>query len=124
MRHFLSVFAAIATSSLLMLTPAQPLRAQSPQIAQKLEHLAKELKLTPEQKLNLMPILQEEAPQVKAIKADRSLTGPEKLSQLKSVHDQNDPKVRQILSPQQYQKLQEIRAKDIQKAVKKKMDNE
>jgi hypothetical protein len=59
---------------------------------------------------------------VEAIKGDLSLSKVQKLEQLKAVHAQTDPQVRSILSPEQYQKLKEIRHKEIEQAVKKKLD--
>jgi len=100
--------------------PLQILRAQSNAVTQKVEQLAKQLKLTPQQKLKLVPILEAEAPKVEAIKGDPTLGNVQKLEQLNAVHEQIDPEVKSILTPQQYQKLQEIRQKDVQQAIKKK----
>lgn len=84
-----------------------------------IEQIAKALKLTPQQKLQLAPILRAEGPQVNAIKSDMSLSKAQKLERLSSLHQQTDPEVRAILSPQQSQKLQKIREKEIAEAVKK-----
>jgi hypothetical protein len=100
--------------------PIQMLQAQSGAASQKLEQLAKQLKLTPQQKVRLMPILEAEAPKVEAIKADPTLGKPQKLEQLNAVHQQIDPEVKSILTPGQYQMLQEIRQKDVERAIKKK----
>jgi len=78
--------------------------------------------LTPEQKRQLIPILVPEAPKVEAIKADSSLTKIQKLEQLKAVHDQTDPQVKAILSPEQYQKLQGIRRQEVERVVEKKLN--
>ena len=85
--------------------------------AQKLEKVARQLNLSPEQKLKLLPILRAEAPKVQAIKADTSLSPIQKLEQLKAVHDETDPQVKSILSPDQYQLLQKIRREEIQQAI-------
>ncbi len=118
-RHLL--LAVLALCSCAVFTLTQELNAQSGQGAKKFDQLAKQLKLTPQQKLQLVPILEAEAPKVEAIKGDPSLSGVQKLEQLKAVHDQADPQVRSILSPQQYTKLQEIRQKEIQQTIKKKL---
>jgi Spy/CpxP family protein refolding chaperone len=97
---------------------AQP---QTQQAAQKLEKLSKQLKLTPEQKLQLLPVLKGEGPKVQAIKSNTSLTDAQKLEQLKAVHQETDPQVKAILSPEQYEQFQKIRQKEIQQAVKKKI---
>lgn len=89
------------------------LPAQTAPRAQKLEQLATELQLTPEQKMQLLPILRAEAPKVRAIKSDTSLSKQQKIEQLKALHDETDPQVKSILTPEQYQKLQEIRRREI-----------
>lgn len=101
-------------------TPA-PLIAQPEKAAQKFEQLATQLALTPEQKRQLIPILVAEAPKVQAIKADSSLTKIQKLQQIKAIHEQIDPQVKAILSPEQYQKLQGIRRQELQRAAEKKL---
>ena len=107
---------ALAISLCTLFTPV-PLNAQSENAAQKFQQLATQLALTPDQKSQLIPILVAEAPKVKAIKADSSLTPIQKLQQLKAVHDRTDPQVRAILSPQQYQELQTIRRRELQRVI-------
>ncbi len=85
--------------------------------AAKLEAIAQQLNLTPQQKAKVSPILAEEAPKVQAIKNDNSLTKIQKVQRLKAVHQQTDPQMKAILSPVQYQKLQAIRQQAIRDAV-------
>jgi periplasmic protein CpxP/Spy len=120
MKRCMLLFTVLALCSCAWFISTQKSYAQSGQGAQKIEHLAKELKLTPQQKAQLMPILEAEAPQLKAIKANTSLSKSQRLEQLKAVHDQTDPQVKSILTPEQYQKLQEIRQKEVEQAIKKK----
>jgi len=94
------------------------LYAQTRPGLQKFEQLATQLQLTPQQKNQLIPILKAEAPKVQAIKADTSLSKLQKMEQLKSVHDETDPQVRSILTPQQYQKIQEIRRTEIREIMR------
>ena len=89
--------------------------------AQKLAALAKQLQLTPQQEEQLMPILKADAPKIEAIKNNPSLGPLQKMEQLKAVHAQSDPQIKQILNPQQYQQLQEIRQQEIHAAMEKKM---
>ena len=86
---------------------------------QKLGQLATQLALTPEQKGQLMPILVAEAPKVKAIKADSSLTKIQKVQRLKALHDETDPQVKAILSPEQYEQLQRIRRQELSQIVER-----
>jgi hypothetical protein len=89
--------------------------------AQKLEALAKQLNLTPQQKMQLLPILQADAPKIQAIKNNTSLGPLQKMEQLKAVHAQSDPQIKSILNPQQYEQLQQIRQQEIHEAMEKKM---
>ncbi len=89
--------------------------------AQKFAALAKQLNLTPQQKQQLMPILEADAPKLEAIKNNASLGPLQKLEQIKAIHEQSDPQVKAILNPQQYQQLQQIRQQEIHEAMEKKM---
>jgi periplasmic protein CpxP/Spy len=88
--------------------------------AAKLQELSQQLNLTPEQKVKLLPILKEEVPKLDAIKNNASLSGMQKMKQLRVVHDQSAPQLQKILSPAQYQKLQAIRQQEIKQAIAKK----
>ena len=92
--------------------------AQNQSRLQKLDQLAMQLQLTRQQKMQLIPILRDEAPRVEAIKADASLSKLQKMERLKAIHDETDPQVKSILTPQQYQKLQEIRRAEIRQAIR------
>ena len=78
---------------------------------QRLEAVAKQLNLTPDQERQLLPILQAEEPKLQAIKNDQSLSRAEKFQRLRAVHDELNPQVKAILTPPQYQQLQVIRHK-------------
>jgi len=85
--------------------------------AAKVEAIAQQLNLTPEQKAKVLPILRDEAPKVQAIKNDNSLSKIQKVQQLRAIHQQTDPQMKAILSPEQYQKLQAIRQQTIREAM-------
>lgn len=91
-----------------------PLNAQSENGLQKIQQMAMQLALTPDQKSQFIPILVAEAPEVKAIKTGSSLTPIQKLQQIMTG---TDPQVRAILSPQQYQELQVIRRQELQRVI-------
>jgi periplasmic protein CpxP/Spy len=84
---------------------------------QKAQAIAQQLNLTPQQKEKVLPILADEVPKVNAIKNDNSLSKMQKMQQLRAIHQQTDPQMKAILSPQQYQKLQTIRQQTIRDAV-------
>ena len=83
---------------------------------QKAQAIAQQLGLTPQQKEKVLPILANEVPKVQAIKNDNSLSKIQKIQQLKAIHQQTDPQMKAILSPEQYQKLRQIRAQTIREA--------
>jgi protein CpxP len=104
----------------MLLLPAVflPAEGRAAQGAQKVEQLVKQLNLTPAQEVKLVPILKAEAPKVKAIKENTSLSPIQKMQQIKAVHDETDPQVKSILTPEQYQTLQTIRRQEIQQAIR------
>ncbi len=107
----------------LLVTVAAKANAQGPSAdqAQKLEALAKQLNLTPQQKMQLMPILKADAPKLEAVKNNTSLGPLQKMEQIKAIHAQTDPQIKSILNPQQYEQLQQIRQQEIHEAMEKKM---
>jgi hypothetical protein len=87
--------------------------------AAKVQAIAQQLNLTPQQKTKILPILADEAPKVEAIKNNSSLSGFQKMQQIRAIHQQTDPQMKAILSPAQYQKLQGIRQQAIREAMEK-----
>ena len=90
--------------------------AQKPTAAAKAEAISQQLGLTPQQKLKVLPILRDELPKVQAIKNDNSLTRMQKAQQIRAIHQQTDPQMKAILTPEQYQKLAAIRQQAIKEA--------
>ena len=93
--------------------PQQPAKQQNA----KLEEIAQYLSLTPQQKDKILPIMADEGPKVRAIKEDSSLSRMQRAQKIKAIHQQNDPQMKAILSPAQYQKLQAMRHKSISDAI-------
>ncbi len=117
-KPFTFLMSAICLGTFLAVVPAAP--AQNPEAAAKLQALSKQLNLTPEQKVKLLPILETEAPKLKAIKENTSLSGMQKMRQLRAIHAESAPQLQKILSPAQYQQLQTIRQQEIKEAIEKK----
>jgi periplasmic protein CpxP/Spy len=113
MKNYIRLMAAALCFGTFVLV-AQTSSAQTK--AAKLEAIAQQLNLTPQQKARVLPILADEAPKVQAIKNDNSLSKIQKVQQLKALHQQTDPQMKAILSPAQYQKLQAIRQQTIREA--------
>jgi periplasmic protein CpxP/Spy len=99
---------------------ASALPGQSEDKMAKVQAVAQQLQLTPEQKVKVLPILEQEAPKLEAIKNNNSLSGLQKMRQLRAIHAETAPQLQQILSPAQYQKLQAIREERIKEAMEKK----
>ena len=90
--------------------------AQKAGAISKAQAMAQQLNLTPQQKEKVLPILAAELPKVEAIKNDNSLSKIQKMQQLRAIHQQSDPQMKAILSPDQYKKLQQIRLQTIREA--------
>ena len=106
------IAAALCVGTFVLVAPTSPAQTK----AAKLEAIAQQLNLTPQQKVKVLPILADEAPKIQAIKNDNSLSKIQKIQRLKAVHQQTDPQMKAILSPAQYQKLQAIRQQAIRDA--------
>ena len=119
-RKLILIVLALAICVLVVTTPTSQAQMQNSPQAQKLAMLSKQLNLTPEQKMKLMPILEQEAPKVQAVKANTSLTNMQKMEQLRAIHEQTNPQVQAILSPQQYEQFQQIRQHEMEQAIQKK----
>jgi len=116
MRKLFTLLTSVACLlAFLILAPTAP--GQSPEAEKKVMALAQQLKLTPQQEVEVLPILKAEAPKFEAIKNDPSLSGMQKMKQLHAIHSENAPELQKILSPGQYQQLQAIREQDIKKAI-------
>jgi protein CpxP len=90
--------------------------AQKAGAMSKVEAIAQQLELTPQQKLKILPILRDEVPKVNAIKNDNSLSRIQKMQQVRAIHQQTDPQMKAILTPAQYEKLKAIRQQAIRDA--------
>ena len=113
----INVVALCLGMSVLMTTMSSAQDKSTQQRSAKLEEIAQYLSLTPQQKEKILPILAGEVPKVQAVKNDTSLSRMQRAQRIKAIHQQNDPQMKAILSPQQYQKLQAMRHKSISDAI-------
>jgi Spy/CpxP family protein refolding chaperone len=102
----LAIFALVAPASF----------AQKGQVMSKAQAMAQQLSLTPQQKEKILPILAAEIPKLHAIKNNNSLSTVQKMQEVRAIHQQTDPQMKAILSPEQYQKLKQLRAQQIREA--------
>jgi Spy/CpxP family protein refolding chaperone len=107
------IAAALCLSMLVLLAP----RSSAQGKAAKLEQISQYLNLTPQQKAKILPILADEVPKVQAIKNNSSFGRIQKMQQIKAIHQQTDPQMKAILSPEQYQKLQAMRHETLKNAI-------
>jgi Spy/CpxP family protein refolding chaperone len=115
MKKHIYFFTAILCFGMLVL-PALTSNAQKTGAMSKAEAIAQQLELTPQQKIKILPILRDEVPKVQAIKNDNSLSKIQKVQQIRAIHQQTDPQMKAILTPEQYQKLKTIRQQAIREA--------
>ncbi|PYL62686.1 MAG: hypothetical protein DMF24_03090 [Verrucomicrobia bacterium] len=116
MKNYIRLIAlAVCFGTFVLLAPASFAQNR----AAKLQAISQQLNLTPQQKAKVLPLLAEEAPKVEAVKNNSSLSGMQKMQQLRAIHQQTDPQMKAILSPAQYQKLQGIRQQAIREAMQK-----
>jgi Spy/CpxP family protein refolding chaperone len=94
-----------------------PISSAQRQGGSKAQAIAQQLNLTPEQKGKILPILVDEVPKVEKIKADNSISKIQKAQQVKAIHQQTDPQMKAILTPEQYKKLQDIRHQALNDAI-------
>jgi periplasmic protein CpxP/Spy len=113
--HTHLVIAALSIAMFALLAPSS--FAQKGAAMSKAQAIAQQLNLTPQQKEKILPILAAEVPKVNAIKNDNSLSKMQKMQQLRAIHQQTDPQMNAILTPEQYQKLKAIRQQTIRDAV-------
>jgi Spy/CpxP family protein refolding chaperone len=114
MKNHTLVMSVVSIAMLALLAPTS--FAQKAGAISKAQAMAQQLNLTPQQKEKVLPILAAELPKVEAIKNDNSLSKIQKMQQLRAIHQQSDPQMKAILSPDQYKKLQQIRLQTIREA--------
>ena len=76
---------------------------------QQLQMLSEKLNLTDDQKAKLKPILQDQMQQMKAVRADSSLSKDQKRAKIKSIHDSSHDGINTVLTPEQQAKLKQVK---------------
>ena len=109
------VVSALSIAMLALLAPTS--FAQQGSAMAKAQAIAQQLNLTPQQKEKILPILAAEVPKVQHIKNDNSLSKFQKMQQVRAIHAQTDPQMKSILTPEQYEKLKQIRLQAVKDSV-------
>ena len=105
---------------LLILTNAVVL-AQTPDpeheklAAERLHEISTQLNLTEDQKEKIKPVLMKEAPKLKALKEDTSLTRRKRFQGLRAIMDETSASLKPILSADQLKALQKMRDDAVRK---------
>src|SRR5207245_11804480 len=103
MKYYIRLIAAALCFGTFVLSAAT---SSAQNKAAKLQAVAQQLDLTPQQKVKILPILADEGPKLEAIKNDNSLSKIQKIQQIRVIHRQTDKQMKAILSTAQYQKIQ------------------
>src|SRR5206468_10935604 len=93
MKNYIRLIAlALSFSTFLLLEPASSAQNKGA----KLQAISQQLNLTPQQKAKVLPILADEAPKVEAVKNNSSLSGMQKMQQLRAIHQQTRSEERRV----------------------------
>jgi len=88
-------------------------------LTEMLKQFTVELGLTRQQKRQIVPFLELEAPKLEALKKNTSLSPLQKIEQLKQIADEVDAKITPLLDQQQQQKFQAIREEHRRELIEK-----
>jgi len=99
----MKIFAALIFSFALLAAPPSGPRSQ-------IQNMVDKLNVTPDQKAKLDPILDEDAKQVRALRGDSALSDEDRHKKTAAIRSETDAKIKPILTPEQWTKLQELRA--------------
>lgn len=77
----------------------------------KLDMMTVHLGLTPEQRYKILPILDEQFREMKAVRADDNLTRAQTRTKMQAIRDKSFERMKVILTPEQQKKADELKAK-------------
>ena len=112
---------AIGLSVVLILSGLTSAAAQIPDpeleklAVERLAEISSQLNLTEDQKEKIKPILMEEAPKLKALKADTSLSRRKRFQKLRAIMDETSASLKEILTSDQLKTLQKMRDDAVRK---------
>ena len=86
----------------------QHLHMMNPQ--RMLQRLSEQVNLTDDQKAKILPLLQAQADQLKALHDDTSLSDDEKHEKMRAIMQSTRKQMGELLTPEQKEKLKEMRA--------------
>ena len=83
-------------------------QARAPRAQDRIAHLKEELNLTDDQVAKLKPVMQEEGKKLRELRSDTTLSREDKLSKVKTIHQDLAAKVKPILTTEQYSKWEKM----------------
>lgn len=99
----MKILGALAFSFALLAAPQSAPRSQ-------IQNMVDKLEVTPDQKAKLDPILDVDAKQVRALRADSTLSDEDRQKKTAAIRAETDAKIKPILTAAQWTRLQELRA--------------
>ena len=79
-------------------------RMQSPEL--KLQHMTRQLDLTPEQQQKIKPILEQESQQMASLHQDNTLSQQDRRNKFQQIRQNTDEQIKPILTPAQQEKYE------------------
>ena len=86
------------------------------QARERMQATAKDWKITDEQKAKLRSIFQPQMEKFRALRQDKNLTPQEKQEKFKALRKELSPQIKEVLTPEQYEKWEKARAQGLEKA--------
>jgi len=75
---------------------------------EELQSLDKTLKLTDDQKSQIKPILEDRQQKMQSLRSDTSLSGPDRWGKMRSIREESNGKIRNLLNDDQKKKFDEM----------------
>ncbi|WP_298269048.1 hypothetical protein [Geobacter sp.] len=79
--------------------------------AQRLQRMTTRLGLSEDQKAKILPILEDEAKELKALRDNTTLTRIQKRDKMREIRDRCHDRIKEVLTPEQQKKVDEMREK-------------
>jgi len=92
---------------------------KGPDLQQRFDQLSEDLKLTPEQKPKVKALMEEQMKKTRELRNDNTTPAEERRDKMRALRTDYDKKMKEILTPDQYEKWQK-RTEDLKKKAKKK----
>ncbi len=75
----------------------------------RLDMMTAHLGLTPEQRVKILPILDEQFKEMKAVRADENLTRAQSREKMLAIHNKYSERIKSVLTPEQRKKADELK---------------